>query len=114
MSFIRETSGGIEIHVRVTPNAKLDAIEGYETRDDGNQYLRIKTRAIADDNKANIAVCAIIAKALELAKSNVALVAGNKSRIKTLLVKDKKIDIDQAITKLTGMNNGCDNNRRQS
>lgn len=110
MSFIRETSGGIEIHARVTPNAKKDAIEGVETRDDGNQYLRIKTRAIADDNKANIAVCAIVAKALNMAKTSITLVSGSKSRIKTLLVKDKKIDIDLAITKLVGIKNGCDDN----
>ncbi len=111
MNFISCNAGVLEIHVRVTPNAKKDIIEGIETRDDEKQYLRIRTRAIADDNKANIAVCGIIAKALETAKTNVEILNGAKARIKTLLVKDKNIDIDRAILKLTGnLNNGRENN----
>lgn len=108
---MREIAGGFEIRARVTPNAKKDIIEGLETRDDGKTYLKIRTRAIADDNKANNAVCAIIAKALDIPKSKIEVQSGAKSRNKILLVNHAKIDIDRAETILSGaLKHGCENN----
>lgn len=93
MSFLRETKDGVEIHIRATPNAKADQIDGAEVRDDGKTYLKIRTRAIADDNKANIAIIKIIAKILRITKNEIELTFGHKGRTKALLVKSKNLDI---------------------
>jgi uncharacterized protein (TIGR00251 family) len=88
MSFYRQTNGGIEIRVRVIPNAKQEGIMGVELRDDGNEYLKIKTRAIPEDGKANDSIIKILAKALKTSKSNITLLGGATNRTKTFLIKD--------------------------
>jgi uncharacterized protein (TIGR00251 family) len=75
---------GLVLHVRVTPNAGADRIEGTETRDDGSTVLRIRVRAVPDKGKANAAVIALLAKALGRPKSAVNLISGDTARLKTL------------------------------
>ncbi len=74
------------LHLRVTPNAGRDAIDGAETRDDGTCVLRIRVKAVPDKGKANAAVIVLIAKALGVSKSAISLISGDTSRIKTLAV----------------------------
>lgn len=62
--------------VRVTPGAKVEALEIVEGR------LHVKVRAKPEDGKANEAVRAILAAALELAPSRIALLRGATSREK--------------------------------
>lgn len=62
--------------VRVTPGAKVEALEIVEGR------LQVKVRAKPEDGKANEAVRAILAAALELAPSRIALLRGATSREK--------------------------------
>lgn len=80
----RLTPEGLVLQVRVTPNASADRIEGVETRDDGNVVLRVRVRAVPDKGKANAAVVALLAKALGIPKSDIALTSGETSRFKTL------------------------------
>ena len=100
MSFIKENLDGVEIHIRATPNAKVEKIDGVETRDDGNQYLKVKIRAIPEDGAANDAIIKIIAKALKIPKSDIELKNGQKGRTKCLLVKNKNLDIEAIIKAL--------------
>jgi uncharacterized protein (TIGR00251 family) len=82
----RREPDGLLLFLRVTPNAGADRIEGVEERDDGSAVLRIRVRAIPDKGKANAAVIALIAKALDVPKSATTLVAGETARLKTVLV----------------------------
>jgi uncharacterized protein (TIGR00251 family) len=82
----RPAHGGILLALRVTPNAGVDRIEGVETRDDGAAVLRVRVRAIPDKGKANAAVIALIAGALGVPRSAIALTAGETSRQKTLRI----------------------------
>ena len=82
----RREPKGLLLFLRVTPKAGTDRIEGVEGRDDGTAVLRIRVRAIPDKGKANAAVIALVAKALEIPRSAVALVAGDMARLKTLRV----------------------------
>ena len=84
--FLKQVDDGVIIRTRVTPNAKKDIIECSEIRDDGLAYLKIKTRAIPEDGKANAAVIKIIAKAIGIPKSEIVIKSGHTSRIKILLV----------------------------
>lgn len=75
---------GLTLHVRVTPNAGIDRIEGTEIRDDGTSVLRLRVKAVPDKGKANAATIALLAKALAIPKSAVAITAGETARLKTL------------------------------
>lgn len=55
-------------------------------RDDGSAVLRMRVRAVPDKGKANAAVTALLAKALDVPKSAVTLVTGDTARLKTLKV----------------------------
>ena len=82
----RATASGLVIHLRVTPNAGLDRIEGIEVRDDGQAVLRLRVKAVPDKGKANAAVVALLAEALGIAKGQVSVIAGETARLKTVAV----------------------------
>lgn len=82
----RLTAHGLTLHLRVTPNAGADRIEGTETRDDGSVVLRVRVKAVPDEGKANAAIIALIAKTLGVPKSAITLVAGDTARLKTLSI----------------------------
>ncbi|MBO9725856.1 MAG: DUF167 domain-containing protein [Novosphingobium sp.] len=67
--------------VRVTPGAKVETLEILEGR------LLVKVRAKPEDGKANEAVRALIAAALDLAPSRVELLRGATSREKLFHVE---------------------------
>ncbi|HVW91671.1 MAG TPA: DUF167 family protein [Devosia sp.] len=92
-SFWRQTAAGLVIHLRVTPNAGLDRIDGPETRDDGSEVLRVRVRAVPDGGKANAAVIALVARAFDLPKNAVELTAGATARLKTLAVAGDPQDL---------------------
>ena len=82
------------LRLRVTPNAGRDAIEGYETLADGTTVLRLRVAAVPDKGKANAAAIALLAKALGLPKSALAITAGATARLKTVRIA---ADVDLSI-----------------
>jgi uncharacterized protein YggU (UPF0235/DUF167 family) len=73
--------------VRLTPRAKVDALEGWSKDESGRPCLNARVRAQPVDGKANEALEALVAEALGLAKSNVRLTAGGSSRLKHLVIE---------------------------
>ncbi|WP_323717628.1 DUF167 domain-containing protein [Paracoccus aminovorans] len=73
---------GAEIAVRVTPRASRNAVVL-----DG-EIIRVLVTVVPEDGKANAAVVKLLAKALGVAKSRLALVRGATSR-------DKLFRLDQ-------------------
>ncbi|MEQ9635022.1 MAG: DUF167 family protein [Devosia marina] len=84
--FARQTDSGLLLFLRVTPNAGRDAIEGSQARADGSVVLRVRVLVVPDKGRANAAVMALIAKALGVPKSSIALVSGDTGRLKTVSV----------------------------
>jgi uncharacterized protein (TIGR00251 family) len=70
------------IEVRLTPRASGSQLMGIA---DGT--LRARVTAPPVDDKANKALCRLIAKRIDVASSRVAVVHGGKSRTKTVGVK---------------------------
>lgn len=66
--------------VRVTPGAREDALEI-----EGSKLLA-RVRAVPDNGKANAAVLAVIAKAMGMAPSRLALLRGSTSREKLVAI----------------------------
>lgn len=101
--FVRTTAGGIRLVVRVTPNAGLDRLEGIETCDDGHDVLRVRVRAVPDRGKANQAVVGLLARALGVPKSAVALIAGDSARVKTLEVAGESAALTARLHAILGL-----------
>lgn len=70
---------GVRLETRVTPRASRNAIEGVR---DG--CLVVKVTAPPVDSAANAAVVGMVSKALGLPKRDVAIVAGDQTRLKSL------------------------------
>ncbi len=76
----------IKIHVRLTPSAHKDNIDGVETSGDGKSYLKARVRAVPENGKANKALEKLIAKYFNVPKSSVQVRSGATGRLKTLVV----------------------------
>jgi uncharacterized protein YggU (UPF0235/DUF167 family) len=79
----RETEGGVELAVRLTPRGGTARIEGVADRD-GQPVLKVRVSAAPVDGAANDALVALLARAVNLPRSAVTLVAGERARLKRL------------------------------
>lgn len=69
-----------KLAVKVTPRARTEGIEGMTTAGE----LIVKTRAVAEDGRANEAVIALLAAAFGLPKSALSIARGTTSRHKVI------------------------------
>ncbi len=70
--------------VRLTPKGGRDQVGGIEVLADGRAVLKARVRAVPADGQANAALIALLAKALDVPRSAVTLIAGDISRIKRI------------------------------
>lgn len=70
----------------MTPKSARDGFDGMIRDDSGATRLRVRVRAVPDKGAANDAVCRLVAKALAVPVSDVALVSGHTGRNKALVV----------------------------
>ena len=68
--------------VRVTPRGGRDAVEGWTRDAEGRPVLKLRVSVAAADGAANAAVLALLARALEVPKSRLAIVRGETARVK--------------------------------
>lgn len=83
------------IHLRVTPRASRDAIEGF----DADGTLRVRVTAAPAGGEANAAVEKLLAKALGLPQRDVVLVSGAAARQKTF---ELPLDLEEIRRRLEG------------
>ena len=74
----------VRLVVRLTPRAGQDRIDGWIIDASGRPLLQARTAAPPTDGRANAALEKMIAKAVGLPPSAVAVTAGAASRVKTL------------------------------
>lgn len=89
--------GGLRLIVRLTPRGGRDAVDG--ARDGA---LRVRVAAPAVDGAANAALVGFLAKALGVAKTDVALVSGHKARVKTLALTGDAETLGARLAALAG------------
>ena len=80
------------LHLKVTPKASQDAVEGVEARPNG-AVLAVKVRALPDKGEANDAVVAMVAKWLSEPKSKLKVAAGAKARLKQVFVAGEPAEL---------------------
>lgn len=77
----------MRLTVRLTPRAASEGVEGWDTDDKGRPVLKVRVRAAPIDGKANAALIALMAKALDVPRSRIKLVGGDTARTKTLEIE---------------------------
>jgi uncharacterized protein len=87
---------GIRLRIRLTPKSSRDAVEGFAETAEG-QAFAARVRAVPEDGKANAAAEALIADWLDVSRSAVRLVSGQKSRVKLLDVQGDPGDLANKI-----------------
>jgi uncharacterized protein (TIGR00251 family) len=75
---------GVRLAVRLTPRASREGVDGVVQGPDERRMLQLRLAAPPVDGAANTALIAFVAKALRLRKSEVAIVSGEKARLKLL------------------------------
>jgi len=70
------------LHVQIQPKSSKDEVVGIL-----GENLKIKITAPPIDGKANEHLCRFIAKVFNVSKSQVSILKGETSKIKTLLIK---------------------------
>lgn len=78
---------GIELAVKVTPKAGRSAVAGVVVDAAGAAWLAVKVAAPPEGGRANDAVLALLAKALDVPVSACRLVAGATARWKRLAIQ---------------------------
>lgn len=96
----RETGRGVAIQVRLTPRSGADRIEGLRTAADGSVTLAARVRAAPEKGAANAALEALLAERLGVARSEVAVGGGHKSRVKTVEVARPAADLRAALDEI--------------
>jgi len=73
--------------VRLTPGAAADRIDGWDVDVEGRPVLKVRVRARPVEGEANHALVKLLARALGVPKSAVAIQRGGQSRTKILTVE---------------------------
>ncbi len=92
--FYKKTGDSIEINIKLIPSAKREEILGIFEDENGNDVLKISIHSKPKDNEANESLIKFLSKKLGVAKSLISIKNGLKSRRKTILVLDNKINLD--------------------
>ena len=86
MKWLIEAKDGCVITVKVTPRAAKSEILGAES-----EWLRVRVKAPPVDGKANKALIEFMADLFSIKKRDIKIESGEKSRIKTLSMKNGNI-----------------------
>ena len=91
-SFLKRTSSGVTVSLRVKPRARRAVLEL------AADQLNATVNAPPVDGKANDAVVALLAKTWHVPKSSVGIVGGLASRSKTVAIAGDPVEIARGIT----------------
>jgi len=79
---LRVVAEGVELRVKAQPRARRPGLQGMMEGADGPR-LRLAVSEAPEDGRANRAICALLAAALHVPPSRIAVVQGLASREKT-------------------------------
>jgi uncharacterized protein (TIGR00251 family) len=94
------SAGGLVLAVRLTPKGGRDAIDGIERLADGTSVLKARVRAAPSAGEANDALIELMARALDVARRDIALVSGATSRVKRLHIRGDGGAVAAALARL--------------
>ncbi len=92
---------GVALLVRATPGAKRADVGGVVETAEG-PALAVKITEVAEKGRANKAIVALLARALKVPKSAIALKRGETARLKRFFIEGEARALAAALRKLTG------------
>ena len=85
------------LHVKLTPRASADKVEGWGVDVSGRAVLKVRVRAQPIEGEANAALEKLLARALGLSVSRVNVARGGQSRLKAVEINGAtQADIEAA------------------
>lgn len=96
----RVTEEGLVVRIRLTPRGGRGRVDGIVRGDGDAAYLAVRVAAPPVDGAANEALIALLAKRWGLARSRLAIDAGERARLKTLTVRGTGDELAQALADL--------------
>ena len=90
---VKESKNGLTFDIQVTPRASRAGIAGVQ-----DEVLKVKVTALPVEGAANEACIKLLAKELGLKKGQIGIFTGQKSRRKTVLIKEiTKAELEKRI-----------------
>jgi uncharacterized protein len=90
---VKESKNGLTFDIQVTPRAARAGIAGVQEK-----ALKVKVTALPVEGAANEACIKLLAKELGLKKNQMGILAGQKSRRKTIIIKEiAKTELEKRI-----------------
>jgi len=83
---IQIRGNGVSVRVRLTPKGGRDAVEGWDVDSAGVSHLKVRVRAAPESGKANAALVDLIAKTVDVSRSSITIVSGEKARLKVVAI----------------------------
>ena len=93
-------ANGLRLDVRLTPRGGRDGLEGLKTLSDGRVALAARVCAAPEDGKANEALLQLVGQVIGVARSQCALVAGAKSRVKSIIIHGDPAALESRLDRL--------------
>jgi hypothetical protein len=102
MTWFERTGSGVRLHVRVTPRASHEGLQGIETDAAGRARLKLRVAAPPAEGAANARVISLLAKAIGRPVSAFRLAGGARSRNKTVEIGGDPAELAAKLASLTG------------
>lgn len=90
----------VRLRVRLTPRGGRDSLGPIEELANGETVLVAHVRAVPEKGAANKALVELVARTLGVAKSKVAVVSGQTSRVKTVRIEGEPDGLAAAVERL--------------
>jgi len=94
--FFKQTSGGLEVYLRVAPKASANRTVNVAVLD--RVRLKVQVTAVPEDGKANMAVIKLLSKQWKIPKSLISVISGATNRNKTLLIEGDGVALEAKIS----------------
>jgi uncharacterized protein (TIGR00251 family) len=85
---VKDKTQNLRLHVRLTPKASRDALQGWIEDTAGQRVLKASVTAVPEKGKANKALIELLADEFEIPKSAIEIVRGETDRNKYLIIKN--------------------------
>lgn len=95
----RRNRGGVRLSVRLSPKARRSGFAGLEAEADGRCYVKARVRAAPEGGKANRALIKLLAGALKLPATRLAVATGARDRRKSIQISGDADEIETRLRK---------------
>lgn len=89
---------GVMLFIKLTPKASKNALVRIEKDTNGKSRLKATVTAVPEKGKANTALIKLLSKKLGLPKTSIELIAGDQSRLKTILLHGETAALEKILS----------------